>query len=584
MFKKYLSLKISMMLTFMIILSMGIHGCQPQPQPDPPEPVPGGWAWKRATSAGDALNFLNGSGAYQQPISEVRIAAIWKEDHAEFFLFYRRDPTNGASGDWGWKLSTAPEDAHNFLNGLGAYSQPVKDAQIAVLWKGSHREFYIFYKRPVAGEVPVGSWGWKRAPDPSDAMNFLNGTGVYAHPVTTARIAALDKGARDEFYIFYQRSVRGEPVANWTWKLATTAEDAYSYINGIGVYGEAVPGFELGMLWKGSHTRFYIFANRGTQVWFQRPLNNERFIQGETVQLRALVTSNYPVDGSQLQWSSSLDGPIGQGAVMTMNNLALGVHTLTVAGYGKSVQSPVRLYSDLLSFYQAPPAQAEIDRINADFAMNWVDGTQEDEIWSTYPLLFDQQSTDPSKMVAYAKLDVLRHQYFSEHPPFTGGKTVYDHLKTFVNTINLRLDCNVNTGGGHHVRLNRSFSVWDGRSSGTSDNPDACKTPFQNPTLYGYVNPLYLLLHEGRHSEPDDSGHTSCDGKTNMDPSLENGSGHARAALYTMWCYQYGLYDPLGIRTEAKSIAQNLLNSRFCAVPSHSDPRVQAIVDELMGN
>ena len=130
---KYLSLKISMMLAFMIVLSIGIHGCQPQPPPDPPEPAPGGWAWKRATDARDALNFLNGSGAYQYPISEVRIAAIWKEDHAEFFLFYRREPTDRPTGGWGWKLSTEPEEVHHFLNGLGAYSQPVKDAQIVLL-------------------------------------------------------------------------------------------------------------------------------------------------------------------------------------------------------------------------------------------------------------------------------------------------------------------------------------------------------------------------------------------------------------------------------------------------------------------
>lgn len=67
-----------------------------------------------------------------------------------------------------------------------------------------------------------------------------------------------------------------------------------------------------------------------------------------------------------------------------------------------------------------------------------------------------------------------------------------------------------------------------------------------------------------------------------MDPSLENGSGHARAALYTMWMHKYGTFDPPHIKNEAKSIAQGLLNSRFCSPPTHSNPKVQEIVDELL--
>ena len=51
------------------------------------------------------------------------------------------------SDSWGWKLATEPDDAMNFLNGTGAYQTPVKDAKICAVWKGTHLEFYIFYHK-----------------------------------------------------------------------------------------------------------------------------------------------------------------------------------------------------------------------------------------------------------------------------------------------------------------------------------------------------------------------------------------------------------------------------------------------------
>ena len=54
---------------------------------------------------------------------------------------------NGNPSNWGWKKATDPDDVMNFLNGKGAYSTPVKKAQICAVWKGSHIEFYVFYKK-----------------------------------------------------------------------------------------------------------------------------------------------------------------------------------------------------------------------------------------------------------------------------------------------------------------------------------------------------------------------------------------------------------------------------------------------------
>jgi len=495
---------------------------------------------------------------------------------------------------WGWKLATDPDDVYNFINGLGAYEYPVKDAKISVIWKGNHPEFYVFYQSGTEGQ-PSGNWGWKLATDPDDVMNFLNGQGAYKHLVTTARIAAMKKDGYFEFYVFYQRSMTGEPISNWGWKLATDPDDVKDFLSGQGAYSQPVKGSEICAIWKDDHTEFYIFHNEGAKVWLQSPISDERLVNDEILKFKAIVTSDLPVDGSQLQWVSNIDGSLGSGPEIEIDGLSLGTHKIEVTGYGDKVDIPIRVFEDLWELYQSPLSQGEIDRIMKDFTINWIDGDVEDEKWGTYePFEFDQESTDPSKVVAIAKLDVLRHQQFSEPLPFTNGKSPYDHFRTYVNTINLRLDCNFNTGGGGAVSLNRGFNVWDGRSSGTPDNPDACKTPFANPVLYKYINPLYLLLHEGRHNEPSDSGHISCKSwwppdipedektETQCDPTLEEGSGHAQAALYSMWVYKYGLYDSPSIKEEAKTIATSLLKSRFCSKPTHSDQKVQAIVNELL--
>jgi hypothetical protein len=315
------------------------------------------------------------------------------------------------------------------------------------------------------------------------------------------------------------------------------------------------------------------------------PLEGERFVQGESIDLRA-------AGPGEIQWFD--DGhPLGTGQQLSVS-LTSGTHTLIASWAGVSITRTVRVFADLWSFYQDPPAQGEIDRINGDFAFQWLDGPGAQEQWGAYdPPTFDQHSTDPSKLVIFANLDVLRHQDFSKPLPFTGGLTAYERLKKFVTTFDMRLNCDVNfeTGGGR-VSLNRMLSVWDPRSAGTPTNPDACKRPFANVILFPYVDHLYLVMHEERHSEspnanpgqPPDPGHIICP-VTNVqcDPQLEGGSGHAWAAMYTMWVYKYNKYDPQAMKVEAKTVATDLLKTRFPPRPTHSNPDVQAIITELLG-
>ncbi len=164
----------------------------------------GNWGWKLATDVDDVHNFINGKGAYQHPVKDARISLMWKGNHPEFYVFYQAGTAPHDSGLWGWKLATDPDDVMNFLNGTGAYQRPVTAARIAAMEKEGHTEYYVFYQR-VPGSPPITGWGWKKATDADDVMNFLNGTGAYQQPVKNCEICAVRKAAHVEFYVFYTR-------------------------------------------------------------------------------------------------------------------------------------------------------------------------------------------------------------------------------------------------------------------------------------------------------------------------------------------------------------------------------------------
>jgi hypothetical protein len=132
----------------LLLLAAGVVllGCQ-SPQPTPPTPATSGWGWKLATTPDDAMNFLNGAGSYQDPVSEARICLIQKATHSEFYVFYRKAAASERVDSWGWKLATTIDDAHDFVNGQGAYTRAVKSFEIAATGEGSQARFYIFYAR-----------------------------------------------------------------------------------------------------------------------------------------------------------------------------------------------------------------------------------------------------------------------------------------------------------------------------------------------------------------------------------------------------------------------------------------------------
>jgi hypothetical protein len=319
---------------------------------------------------------------------------------------------------------------------------------------------------------------------------------------------------------------------------------------------------------------------RGIHV--RSPLPDERFIVTERIRLDATAVLDDSARVSrppELVWRSDRDGLLGHGPTIE-TTLSLGPHRLEVSGLGLRAEGTVRVFADLGEFYLAPPATGELERIENDFEISWVDGASPEDRWSTYANeVFDPTSTRPSKIAALAKLDVLRHQRFAEPLPLAGGRTLYEHVRLHTRALSLRLDEGYNSAGGGGITLRRAFS----RFAQAGLDPDLTPVP--------YTDLLQLLVHESRHNEPSDPSHARCDqawtGRPavpgGMDEALEGGSGYASAAMYLMWVYKHGLADPAGARARAGNVARDLLQRRLCQAPTHTDPGVQAILAELLG-
>ena len=235
-----------------------------------------------------------------------------------------------------------------------------------------------------------------------------------------------------------------------------------------------------------------------------------------------------------------------------------------------SVESLPENTNNLTELYNQKPSQNNITQIMSDFKITWVDNNQTGQVWPS-DFLFDQASLKPSKMVIISKLNALKHQAFSEPLPFT-TLSIYDFVKKYSNKMNIALNANPNSDGSGIMNLNCSFGFWKGVESG-SCNP---------VSLSYYIDALQLFVHEARHSSPSDPGHRSCGINAGNDQYLENGSGYAYAAMYNMWVYKYGIFDTQEMKERAKVTAMDILKTRFCVKPSHSNPKVQAIINELL--
>ncbi|GEM_PF-2118028 len=315
----------------------------------------------------------------------------------------------------------------------------------------------------------------------------------------------------------------------------------------------------------------------------EAPAEAERFLADDDVPLRVRLEGD-PVPEDSVRWVSSADGIVGNGSSVTLTELSSNTHTFRAQVLGAETDEvSVRVFDHLWDLYRSEPAPSEIARIKEDFDFVWVDGDEPDEKWDQYGYDFNPETNEPSKLVIISNLDVLRRQRFEERPTFIGDhETVYDWFNSLVHTIRIDLGrCGGAAGGGGRVTLSRThahYGLWLGG--------DTCDTGDQvDFSLYS----LGILIHEARHSEPDDPRHMTCSDGRPGDRTLEGGSGYAWYAKYAMWVYRYSKYDPPLVREIGDSwgmfdFRRQAINQlrRICEDLSHSDPRVQAIVDELM--
>ena len=311
-------------------------------------------------------------------------------------------------------------------------------------------------------------------------------------------------------------------------------------------------------------------------IEIERPLPDERFVTRERVAFKASFRGVDSAAQARAVWSSSVTGELGRGAAIEVGNLPAGPHDVTVTLDGVSQSVRVRAFDDLLQLYRAKPADAELERVRKEFSFAWQDGSLPDERWALYePPTFAPESPRPSKAVLLARLDALRHQAFDEPLPFGDGLTAFEHLRRYVRKFVVRLDCGIASGGGRAVSLPRHASIWYASTSN-------CREVLSGQQPLGYEGPLALILHEVRHNQPGDPGHRGCRGHPGLDATLDNGSGFAWSALYFMWVYKYGSFDPPAVKDRARQAARSMLQYSFCSAPSSGNPKVQAVVEEIL--
>lgn len=233
---------------------------------------------------------------------------------------------------------------------------------------------------------------------------------------------------------------------------------------------------------------------------------------------------------------------------------------------------------NLDSLYISRPSDAERDDIISLFNITLTDGVESYAKWNSYDAYaFNPNSTDPSIYPLVNSLRVIREQRFSEQLPFTNDAYSYmqDHFK--IGGIDLSLRTGYNSGGGHRIHLTAGAAFWDDR---TSTNPF---NPFPNFEVFPYIYKIQLLLHETRHSDSDDPRHDPVYRDKDTRFSLEG--AYARDAIYYMWIYKYGINNNENFKREAKYSATNILKERFVEMPpTHPNPKIQDIIDELLGN
>ncbi|MFQ5628082.1 MAG: YCF48-related protein [bacterium] len=84
---------------------------------------------------------------------------------------------------------------------------------------------------------------------------------------------------------------------------------------------------------RGTILKYTSQANNPPIVTITNPPNNSSFTQGETINFTGTATDTEegPLPGSSMFWTSSRDGQIGTGTSISVSNLSIGTHTITLS-------------------------------------------------------------------------------------------------------------------------------------------------------------------------------------------------------------------------------------------------------------
>lgn len=148
------------------------------------------WNVKEGTSYEDLAMFLNATGPYadRKPVDQAMFV-----DRDRLYVYYRGE---NPKARWAYAPANGLDGLYNFINGLNG--NPV--ARVGTLNGKTEKDPVMYYRQDLTG---TGRWGWKRVTngDITDLRQFLNGLGAYSNPIIDAQ--AIHNG--EDFFIFYRK-------------------------------------------------------------------------------------------------------------------------------------------------------------------------------------------------------------------------------------------------------------------------------------------------------------------------------------------------------------------------------------------
>lgn len=232
------------------------------------------------------------------------------------------------------------------------------------------------------------------------------------------------------------------------------------------------------------------------------------------------------------------------------------------------------------------PTTQEIQKIEQDFSINYMDSSPRTMSWSNYPYSCDIQTTNPTRLKVYNTIRYLQKINFSKPLPFTSGKSLYDFftLNTVTKlTIENRLECDIYSSGyNNYITFGGVFSRWYPVLSG-SNSCERVIIPANDPALLNdfIYHPLFsseLFVHEAQHAITGKM-HTA----NGNDLTIDEMGGWAAQFYFNTWVALYSTNIDNQTKNLARNNAASILQTRFTN-PCPSDATLKSVVNQITPN